>query len=242
MVHYFKILLLFVFQTTFCQFGLLYDNFISEVDEIPTDSLVPYYPLNGNANDESGNGFNATVYNAYIGDSLDRHGVSDHCYYFDGAGDYLSISGYDTLDGFDQYSFSCWLKWKDASFGHYHRILHIGTAGYRLLWLIGERYTDKIRWDLGTTAGTTDGSIISNTTLPTDTWTHIAGTWDGVNLILYQDTAIVGTDATVSNVLRNNDAFYIGGDNVRDYHGLIDDVRVYIRVLTFDEIISLYDE
>ena len=46
------------------------------------DGLVAYYPLNGNANDESGNGNHVTVYGATL--TTDRFGNTNKAYSFDG--------------------------------------------------------------------------------------------------------------------------------------------------------------
>jgi hypothetical protein len=35
--------------------------YCNSLAQIPTDSLVAYYPFNGNANDSSGNGFNGIL-------------------------------------------------------------------------------------------------------------------------------------------------------------------------------------
>ena len=51
--------------------------------QIPTNGLVGYWPFNGNANDESGNGHNGTVNGATL--TSDRFGRCNAAYYFDGA-------------------------------------------------------------------------------------------------------------------------------------------------------------
>ncbi|MEZ4577795.1 MAG: hypothetical protein R2875_07210 [Desulfobacterales bacterium] len=53
------------------------------------DGLVAFYPFNGNANDESGNGNNGTVYGAGL--TADRHGNLNSAYNFDGINDYIDI-------------------------------------------------------------------------------------------------------------------------------------------------------
>ena len=61
---------------------------VEMVNDNVDSSLVAYYPFNGNANDVSGNGRNATVY----GDSAlttGKDNSSNSAYYFDGNGDYL---------------------------------------------------------------------------------------------------------------------------------------------------------
>ena len=49
---------------------------------VPTDGLVAYYPFNGNANDESGNGHHGTVIGATL--TSDRDGNENSSYSFDG--------------------------------------------------------------------------------------------------------------------------------------------------------------
>ncbi|MGK5093653.1 hypothetical protein WDW89_16785 [Deltaproteobacteria bacterium TL4] len=57
---------------------------------IPTNGLVAYYPFNGNANDESGNGNNGTVNGATL--TTDRDGQTGKAYSFDGTDDYITIT------------------------------------------------------------------------------------------------------------------------------------------------------
>ena len=49
---------------------------------VPTDGLVAYYPFSGNANDESGNGYDGAVNGATV--STDRFGKSNQSYFFKG--------------------------------------------------------------------------------------------------------------------------------------------------------------
>jgi hypothetical protein len=54
-----------------------------------TQGLVAYYPFNGNANDESGNGNQGTVYGASL--TPDKDGQTNSAYSFDGVNDYIHI-------------------------------------------------------------------------------------------------------------------------------------------------------
>lgn len=49
---------------------------------VPTDGLVGYWPFNGNANDESGNGNDGIVNGASL--EVDRFGFASSSYYFNG--------------------------------------------------------------------------------------------------------------------------------------------------------------
>ena len=73
------------------------------------DGLVAFYPFNGNADDESGNGHHGTVSDATL--VPDRFGNLDSAYYFDGVDDYISIeNNEDFQPGLGDYSVSVWVK------------------------------------------------------------------------------------------------------------------------------------
>jgi len=56
---------------------------------VTTDGLVAYYPFNGNADDQSGNGHDGTVYGATL--TSDRFGAAGSAYLFDGIDDYICV-------------------------------------------------------------------------------------------------------------------------------------------------------
>ena len=66
-------------------FALLFINqhIVAQVPSyVPTDGLVAYYPFNGNANDESGNGNNGTIDGASL--TVDRFSNTNSAFKFDG--------------------------------------------------------------------------------------------------------------------------------------------------------------
>ena len=69
------------------------------------EGLVAYYPFNGNANDESGNGKNLTVNGAAL--AKDRYGKSNSAYSFDGND---SLIGDKSLNGIQNFTESIWFK------------------------------------------------------------------------------------------------------------------------------------
>ena len=74
---------------------------------IPTDGLVAYYPFNGNANDESGNGNHGTATDATL--TYDRFYNENSAYSFDGDGDYI-VSTSNVGVGQTTLTFSFWAK------------------------------------------------------------------------------------------------------------------------------------
>jgi hypothetical protein len=74
-------------------FGLLAQAQIPSY--VPTNGLVGWWPFNGNANDESGNGNHGTVNGATL--AADRFGNAGKAYSFDGD-DYINISNPNILN------------------------------------------------------------------------------------------------------------------------------------------------
>src|SRR3990167_6219025 len=70
------------------------------------DCLVAFYPFNGNANDESGNGNDGTVNGATL--TTDRFGNTDRAYGFDG-NDFMSVNDHASLDFDADFSISFWV-------------------------------------------------------------------------------------------------------------------------------------
>jgi hypothetical protein len=64
-------------------------NIIVE-QQLPTQGLIAYYPFNGNANDESGNGNDGTVFGADL--TTDRFNLSNKAYTFNGTSEYISTN------------------------------------------------------------------------------------------------------------------------------------------------------
>jgi hypothetical protein len=83
---------------------------------VPTDGLVGYWPLNGNANDESGNGNNGTVYEVIL--SNDRFGNENSSYFFDGiiSKIYFNLNSIgNTIPSESELTTSVWIKSSDLN-------------------------------------------------------------------------------------------------------------------------------
>ncbi len=91
----------------------------------------------------------------------------------------------------------------------------------------------------GDSGGGFSGVIVPNT-LPTNEWTHIAGTYDGTTFRLYVDGLLVGS-ANGSLGTTNSDALKIGGSGGCDYFlGTLDEITIYNRALSGPEIQQVY--
>lgn len=220
---------------------------INAFAQIPTDSLKAWYPFNGNANDESGNGNNGTVHGAIL--TTDRFGNVNSAYSFDGIDDYILVADTNSLDfGTNSFSFSFWLKYPSQIGGYddYSSILTKADASYPytgLTFFVEQPTNGKVSFRTG--AINTLNSKSSN--LNNDTWTHFVGIRNGNILKLYIngiiDTTI--TTATIDNI-SNNLNLYIGGHPTdmlaQKLNGILDDIRIYNRALSEQEIVALYNE
>ena len=77
-----------------------------------------------------------------------------------------------------------------------------------------------------------------------DVWTHVAAVWDGAAMMLYKNGVEIGSLEKGGVLSTNSDASVaIGnqpvGTEARPWDGLIDDVRLYDRGLSADEILEL---
>ena len=75
---------------------------------VPTNGLVGYWGLNGNANDQSGNGNNGTVNGAAL--TTDRFGNVDSAYSFDGNGNFIEIPNSSSLQNISSITIGAWIN------------------------------------------------------------------------------------------------------------------------------------
>ena len=72
------------------------------------EGMVAYYPFNSDANDESGNGNDGTVYGATL--TEDRLGKANSAYSFDGVDDYILVNHDISINFSEAISISIWVK------------------------------------------------------------------------------------------------------------------------------------
>jgi len=202
---------------------------------VPTNGLVGYWPFNGNANDESGNGNNGTVNGATL--TADRFGVANRAYSFDGVSDFISMSNapFTTFP----FSISGWIFCNNNS-GQNH-IIGLGE----LTGPTNKRLFFNGLAQIGS-SGMNDISTASNIST-IGNWHHLVvviSNYDVNSVSFYLDGTLLGGNTTAgANVPfpLNNSGFTIG-KHVGDFaNGMIDDVGLWNRLLTADEVLALYN-
>jgi hypothetical protein len=79
----------------------------SEINEL-AGNLVAYYPLDGNANNFLGTGYNGVIHGATS--AIDRKGNSNSALSFDGVDDFVSVLGDPLQQNYSVYSVNLWFK------------------------------------------------------------------------------------------------------------------------------------
>jgi PKD repeat protein len=83
-----------------------------------------------------------------------------------------------------------------------------------------------------------DAGAVGGTSLPLNTWSHLAGTYDGTTLRLYINGLEVGQQDVAGDIVTTDGVVRLGGNSVwgEFFAGRIDEVRIYNRALTAAEI------
>jgi len=90
----------------------------------------------------------------------------------------------------------------------------------------------------GAIIGGSHAEALGNADLPTDTWSHLAVTYDGAALRFYVNARRVSTTGRTGSITTSGDPLTIGSDPFYGQYfiGLIDEVRVYDTALDTGEI------
>jgi hypothetical protein len=212
----------------------------------PTDGLVAYYPLNGNAHDESGNGNNGVVSGPTL--SADRFGNADRAYSFDGTTNNIHINGSPSFafTGTKAFTISCWVKVRSYS---HQAVAFKGAAStppYYNEWAVVIEPDTTLRVKVNADSLNSSYSYLtSSRALKLNQWSHLVATWNGNTQImkLILDGQQIGSVSAVSQMVSMpNTPLHLGYVGDGPFGGELDDVRIYNRSLSDVEIQSLYHE
>ncbi len=214
---------------------------------VPTNGLIGYWPFNGNANDESGNGNNATVNGATL--TLDRFGNVDESYSFDGIDDYVNTNN-PFYSSNTSHTISLWFHINDTSQATQaifntdpHSIENFVYNFYsfeegNFSYFLGDGLNTSSSWNVSD-----DGHFLTNQTW--SGWKHLVIVNDNLNWKFYINGVLAesfNASGPTSDILSNihlGRASIFGG--IDFFNGKIDDVAVWNRALNQQEIIELYN-
>ncbi len=198
-----------------------------------TAGLVAAYGFNEASGiitvDASGTGNNGTI-NGATRTASGRYGGA---LVFNGAGALVTISNSTSLDLTTGMTIEAWVNpsvvnsaWRD--------VIYKGKDNY---YLEGTSTSGSVP-GVGGTFGTTPRVLYGVAALSTNTWTHLAATYDGTTIRLYVNGAQVASAAQTGAIATSTNSLQIGGDSLygQFFQGTIDEVRLYNVALTAGQI------
>ena len=209
------------------------------------NGLVAYYPFNGNANDESGNQFNGTVYNATL--TKNRFGIPNSAYNFNGIIGTKIQTTYPGVLGNNSRSVSLWVRRPQQAFnGSY--LLTWGTQASGTSFGLFMSGRDKTQFFGVDNGGSSIQSIFNS--LWDGNWHHYVVVYDNnigksiLNIKIYIDGVYYPIDENWNpqNINTSQGINMVIGEyssaqsDWRTTNGEIDDVAVWNRVLSAEEI------
>ncbi len=208
---------------------------------ISDDGLTALMPFEGNADDISGNGHDGVVNGATL--SSGHLGESNSAYHFE-YNTYIQFNSTNLPSGNSPRTISAWFKADGVA------------PGSQPNWIIGYGNADagkpcyfiQLTTDgrLYTQTGSWQDEMFSINTFRDNQWHLATLTWDGQTMCLYADGELEASQVISSGISTAPEMFSLGrtlwwsGDSF--YIGSIDNVSVYNRALTSNEIARLYND
>jgi hypothetical protein len=218
---------------------------------VPTNGLVGWWPFNGNANDESGNGNNGTVNGATL--TTDRFGNANKAFSFDGIDDYIQLNSL-SLIGNQNRSISFFSKLNNANLSSDISAISYGGNSPNCSQAGGD--IECGFFNLNNNASVrVDGTCTaaySNNTIQDSQWHFVVFTFDNTQGIdfnffkIYIDGLSVSIGAYNGSTILNtvslsNLVFGKSNKTSRFFDGNLDDIGIWNRALTQQEITNLFN-
>jgi hypothetical protein len=213
---------------------------------VPTSGLVGWWPFNGNANDESGNGNNGTVNGATL--TTDRFGVANKAYSFNGLTNTITIGNSAAFNFTNGQTISFWFNISSFPGSNESIVFSQQTSsstsaiGFNVSITAG----GNLNYRIGNGSSTTFAGCVNNS-VNLNQWYHVICQIQNGQISVYlnaqitcannQPNAIVGSPGIPMII---GDDTWGAGNNAPNYNGKLDDIAIYNRALTQQEIINLY--
>lgn len=215
---------------------------------VPSNGLIGWWPFNGNANDESGNGNNGIVNGATLIE--DRDSNSNSAYYFDG-NDNINVPYFPELNfGQGSFTLSLWgYRSGNSTFQHLLTRGVFTTSPYSQKTYV-LRYHNNSIVGYHSDQNNNNFNVNANLSNPQD-WHQFVLVYDSAqaSCAIYIDGALSNTIAqTNNNNLDNTGDMYFGCEHPSIslpsgpcfLTGAIDDIGIWNRALNSSEIHDLF--
>ena len=212
-----------------------------------THNLIAYYPLNGNADDESGFHQDGVMYNAVPAD--DRTGRPGRSVDFNGKNSSIVVPKTSALNTSGSITICCWIYPRSCKW-YQSWVSKVNMNKKTSQWRTGFGEDKNNEW--GLTECTWDGKQniwkdywVAHKAIPFDTWTCVAAVADQAagKVFLYINGKRVVQMENLKPFEELSSSLFIGyqADDNAFFDGKIDDVRIYNRVPDNREVFALYN-
>ena len=153
---------------------------------------------------------------------------------FNGSSGMVTVADKASLDLTGAMTLSAWVN--PSTNGNWRTVM-LKEAGTDLVYALYSSDTTSLPNAFIRTGGT-DQSAAGTGALPVNTWSHLAATYDGSNIRVYLNGALVRTVAATGSMAASTGALRIGGNSIwgEYFAGLIDEAHVYNRALSAAEV------
>jgi hypothetical protein len=196
------------------------------------EGLVAYWRFEGNMEDSSENGNEGSLINMAPESGNWVDGKVGKALSFDGVDDYVNIPDNQSLDITDEITIGMWVMTNSQAdpLSKHWNIMRV---------ILFEGNNTKVVYQIGGANITT--SSFDNV-IQTGSWHHIVWTYNGSLTQVYVDGDPNGFSKEASgDLLTSSNPLYIGRYSDRYFNGLIDELMIYDRALSAEEIKNLYD-
>lgn len=211
-----------------------------EPDPEPTSlrtGLIFHVPFTGNADDVAINGLSGTVTGATI--TTDRHGEANEAYRFDGVDDVINYGPAPDLGlgGRTTYTMAAWVKLEDRGDMQRNIIISKFNGGVAAGWYLAVNADEEIQAYRNAVPWSVSGAPM----VPYGEYVHVASSFDGSNFTVWLNGELSGTAMFGSHPNDVVTDVLIGGAHSQNqvvplFKGTVDDVRIYNRLLTEEEL------
>jgi hypothetical protein len=218
---------------------------------LPALGLVGEWLFGGNADDTSPSLNHGTVYEAVL--TTDRFGTADSAYGFDGVDDYI-IASADPLPS-DERTVSLWFYTDTIPYVPAYTLLGYGGGSCGTSWFI-YLYSDTYPSSLGIVEHCNENTFEYNSDSSLqESWYHLVITTDSSGAVIYLNGQnVISSSSVLYSTVTEGKDLCIGTDvsaagegpyqdsNVGYFAGKLDDIRIYDKALSPEEISTLYHE
>jgi len=204
-------------------------------------NLVSYWKMEGNSNDvvDGNNGTDTSItYGTSYGKILQGT-------LFNGSSSYISIANNANINFLQSspFTLSVWIKLGATTDQHIIDKQQNVTNEFNYCFIV-DGTTQKLAFYVSkqNIAGT---GILTNSAVTTGVWYHLVGISDGTNISLYLNGVQQGTTTAISfsGATQCLATLYFGKfyNNTEYFNGDLDEVGIWNRALSSDEVLALYN-